>query len=109
MPVSETLKKIRKAKKISQDQLAARSGISQSGISAIEKGKRIPTIETIEMLAKGLRVPVSDLILEETKKPVANEGDRLKNEISILLDELPQEDLSQLRDFAAYLISRREK
>jgi transcriptional regulator with XRE-family HTH domain len=108
VPVSETLKKIRTEKKISQEQLEIRSGISQSGISAIERGERIPTIETLEMLAKGLRVPVTDLIGEE-KKPAASEGDRLKQEISILLDELPQEDLSQLREFATFLISRREK
>ncbi len=106
MEVSEKLKKVRKEKKISQEQLEARSGVSQSAISAIELRKHTPSIETLEMLAKGLRVPVSDLI-EETKKPAADSGDRPRQEITILLDELPQDDLSQLRDYATWLISRR--
>ena len=109
MDVSEKLKKVRKEKKISQELLEARSGVSQSAISAIELGKHTPSIETLEMLAKGLRIPVSDLISDEIKKPIANDGDRLKQEIAILLDELPQDDLSQLRDYATWLISRREK
>lgn len=45
----------RTAAGLSQQQLAARSGISQSNISAIENGARRPTAQTIERLRAGLR------------------------------------------------------
>lgn len=38
------------------DVLAAKSGVSQSAISYIEKGERKPTAETIEALADALAV-----------------------------------------------------
>lgn len=110
MPVGEKIKALRKQKNISQEKLERRSGVSQSSISAIERGERVPTIDTLTMIAKGLCVPVSELIEKEgQEKPDAENGDGLKQEIAILLDHLPQEELSQLRDYATWLLSRREK
>ncbi len=37
-------------------ELAAKSGLSASAINQIEKGRRAPTAETVEGLAKGLGV-----------------------------------------------------
>lgn len=41
---------------MTMDSLAAKSGISQSAISYIEKGERKPTADTIEALADALEV-----------------------------------------------------
>lgn len=108
MSVADKIKALRKQKNISQEKLERRSGVSQSSISAIERGERTPTIDTLVMIAKGLCVPVSELIEGQKEKPAASDGDGLKQEIAILLDYLPQEELSQLRDYATWLLSRRE-
>lgn len=61
---------IRKRKKITQNELALLSGISQSFISDLEKGKKTPTIDTLNKLAKGLDCSIVDLIeIEEKKNP----------------------------------------
>jgi len=52
----ETLKKQRKAVKLTQRELAAASGVSQKAISEIESGKRKPLNSTIAALAEAISV-----------------------------------------------------
>ncbi len=46
----------RRAQRLTQEQLAARSGVRQSEISRIERGRKSPTLETYSRLAASLRV-----------------------------------------------------
>ena len=96
---------LRKEKKISQEELAEKSGVTQQAISMIEAGKRSPTEYTMQQLAHGLGVPLSEMV--ETKNPIAVEDDGIKEEIIRLVGQLPQEALPQIRDYAEYLKSRR--
>ena len=50
---------LRKAKGISQAELAARSGMTQPAIARLEKGKAVPTIETFCQLAEALGAKVT--------------------------------------------------
>ncbi|MFW6281965.1 MAG: helix-turn-helix domain-containing protein, partial [bacterium] len=54
---------IRKYKKISQTDLAQKANLSQAFISHIEQGKRNPTINTIEKIAKGLNIALKEFLL----------------------------------------------
>lgn len=57
------LKKIRQEKKLGINQLAQYSGVSSSQISRIESGSRgVPKPETIEKLAKALKVEYEELM-----------------------------------------------
>lgn len=57
MNIGATIKKLRKRKNIQQSELAGKSGISQTYLSQIETGERIPTIETLEKISKELKIP----------------------------------------------------
>lgn len=57
----ENLKKLRKAKGISQAQLAFEANIELSQISRIELGKINTTIGSINQIAKTLEIPLEDL------------------------------------------------
>jgi DNA-binding XRE family transcriptional regulator len=57
-----TIRKLREAKGLTQDQLATAVGMMRSNISRIEAAKHRPTLETLEKIAKGLRVSVADLV-----------------------------------------------
>lgn len=59
------LKELRKAKKITQEQLADIIGVSQSLIALIEKGKRDIDFTLAEQLAKALNVKPYELMPEE--------------------------------------------
>lgn len=57
------LKVHREAKKLSQDQLAAKVGLTGAYISYVERGLKSPRVETLEYICKAL-----DLVLEINEK-----------------------------------------
>ncbi|MFW6008994.1 MAG: helix-turn-helix domain-containing protein [archaeon] len=61
--IGEKISAIRKYKKISQTDLAQKANLSQAFISHIEQGKRNPTINTIEKIAKGLNLTLKEFLL----------------------------------------------
>jgi transcriptional regulator with XRE-family HTH domain len=53
---SDNLKAERVRRKLSQEALAHKAGLSVSYISMLERGQRTPPLETLETLAKALSV-----------------------------------------------------
>jgi len=58
----EHLRKLRKEKHLSQEQLADNAGLTLSQIGRIERGTRNPSIYTIKMISEGLKVEVKELL-----------------------------------------------
>lgn len=58
------LKQARKRAQLTQWALAGRAGLSLSEICHVENGRRAPRLDTITKLAKGLGVPVAELMKE---------------------------------------------
>ena len=88
MSFSDNLKKLRKQKNYSQDDVAEKLNTTQQNISLYEKGKVAPNIETLTQLADCFDVSVDYLI--DYKKDPAHTG--LSQEALDLLkifDELP--------------------
>jgi transcriptional regulator with XRE-family HTH domain len=54
------LRAIRKARKLSQDELADLIGRSVDAVSNIERGKGLPSLRTLEAIAVKLQVPIGD-------------------------------------------------
>ena len=61
--VGRNLKRIRKDKGWSQEELAFESGLHRTYISGIERGARNPTIVILARLAGTLSVPVENLVM----------------------------------------------
>ena len=59
------LKKLRKSKNLTQESLAEKTGLSVDFIGMIERGERAPSFETLEILAKILKVAIADFFIEE--------------------------------------------
>lgn len=64
MTFNERLKKIREQKKMTQEQLAQRSGISRRMISKYEGGNARPRFDAAEKIAAALDISVSELLGE---------------------------------------------
>jgi transcriptional regulator with XRE-family HTH domain len=61
--LSEQIKKFRKEKNMTQQELAEKSGLSFTALTKIEQGKAIkPRIQTIEKLADALNVSIDKLV-----------------------------------------------
>ena len=60
--IGEIISERREKLGMTQDDLAARSGVNRSFISNIEKGRRNPSISSVANLAKGLKMKFSVLL-----------------------------------------------
>lgn len=62
LQVAGQVREIRRARHLSQRQLAGRMQVPRTYISKIENGKAIPTLGSLERLASALEVEVSQLV-----------------------------------------------
>jgi transcriptional regulator with XRE-family HTH domain len=63
------VKELRKQKGLTQVQVAARAGLSQSYFNEIETGKKTVNARRLEAIAKALGVPVTELIGGDESDP----------------------------------------
>ncbi|SEB20876.1 helix-turn-helix domain-containing protein [Paenibacillus sp. 276b] len=61
--VGERIRAIRKAKGLTQQQLAELSGLDDAYVGSLERGERNFSIDTLEKIVVALNVPVQDLIM----------------------------------------------
>ena len=60
--VGENFARIRRAKRLTQEQVEARSGFSQQYLSGLERGYRNPSVITLYELALALEVDVLEML-----------------------------------------------
>ncbi|MBO3446390.1 helix-turn-helix transcriptional regulator [Clostridium sp. CCUG 7971] len=80
MNLSENLKKLRKEKNLSQEQLAKMLNVSRQAVSKWESGKTYPDIDNLILLRDIFNITLDDLIINESK---------IKDEETIEINDLP--------------------
>jgi transcriptional regulator with XRE-family HTH domain len=60
--VGKNIGRIRRARRLTQEQLAEQTGFNQQYISDLERGKCNPTLVSLDRLSKALGVGLIDLI-----------------------------------------------
>lgn len=60
--VAERIKKIRRAKKVTQEQLAELAGLNRTHVYRLESGKQSMTLRTLKLVADALNVRVRELV-----------------------------------------------
>ena len=103
--MGEALRKFREERELSQDELAARAGMPQATISAIERGTRTPGVDTLWKLAQGLGVSPNDFYREaglfpEEGGPSADEPGFW--ELWTIVKRLSDDDREELIRFALF-------
>ena len=101
MTFGERLTLARKQRKMSQEALALKSGVSQSAISAIEKDINSPSANTISMLAVALGCPVADL-LSDDEGVVLDYPRVYSHMISTMLESLTEDEQHKLMDYMQF-------
>jgi transcriptional regulator with XRE-family HTH domain len=69
MILGDRLRELREQKNLSQGDVEHRSGLLRAYLSRVENGHTIPTVETLEKLAKALEIPIYQLFYEGTQSP----------------------------------------
>jgi len=66
--LANRIKHLRLAKKISQEDLAAKAGLSRTGMGLIEQGKRWPRLATLLKISEALGMTIEDVLKGIQKK-----------------------------------------
>lgn len=90
--IGKNIRKYRLAKKLRQEDLAEKAGLSANYIGMVERGEKIPSLETFIKILNALEVS-SDMVLAD----VLETGYTVKNSIlNEKLDKLAPEDRSKI-------------
>lgn len=92
LQVATAVRDLRLVRNLSQRQLAARMGVPRTYISKIENGKAMPTLSSLERLARALQVDISALLRDAPT--------RHRDETAVLLND---PFLAELAKFSAHL------
>ena len=65
--VGRNFARLRREKRLTQEEVEARSGFSQQYLSGLEQGKRNPTVVTLYELAQAIGVSHVDLIMPDNQ------------------------------------------
>lgn len=102
------LKALRKARGLTQLQLADLMQKSVETISNFERGKTIPSLLTLDRLAERLHVPMKDFFEETDAVQAEPELSEAAQTIRNAIECLPEEDLETLAGLAKVLEKRRQ-
>ncbi len=69
MVISERLRAIREQKDLSQGDIEKRTGLLRCYVSRVENGHTVPSIETLEKMARALEVPMYQLFYDGEAPP----------------------------------------
>jgi len=69
MVIGDRLRELRESRKLSQGDIEKKTGLLRCYISRVENGHTVPTIETLEKLARALEIPLYQLFYDGDKPP----------------------------------------
>lgn len=107
MIIGNRLRVLREEKHFSQGDIEKRAGLLRCYISRVENGHTVPSIETLEKIARALEVPLYRLFYDGEQPPLANLPKRLMPE-EVLWGESGK-DSKVLADFRRCLSRSRER
>lgn len=98
--VGQRIRAAREKKGLTQEELAALVDISPTHVSVIERGTKIPRMDTFVAIANVLEVSADSLLVDVVDR--AAEG--AASELSCLLEELPREEKVRVLKVVAAMI-----
>src|SRR3979490_2977253 len=71
MIIGDRLRAMREEKKLSQADIEKRTGLLRCYISRVENGHTVPSVETLEKMARAMEMPLSQLMYDGHDEPPA--------------------------------------
>lgn len=100
--VGQRIKAAREKKNMTQEDLAARIDISPTHVSVIERGTKIPRVDTFVSIANVLGVSADELLVDVVDR--ASVG--VASELSAAIEALPHEEKMRILKVVSALIDR---
>lgn len=103
--IGKNIRNVRKAKKMRQEDLAEKTGLSVNYIGNVERGEKIPSLETFLNIVNALGV-TSDVVLAD----VLDAGYVIRSSIlSEKMEKIPQEERQRIFDVIETLMRHNVK
>jgi transcriptional regulator with XRE-family HTH domain len=71
MDIAQRIRQLREARNMSQGDIEEHTGLLRCYISRVENGHTVPAIETLEKLARALKIPLYEMFYEGKNPPEA--------------------------------------
>lgn len=86
--LQENIKKFRKERGLTQEELAIRVNVVRQTVSKWEKGQSVPDADLLQKIAEVLEIPVSQLLgeekeLEQNRNEIAEQLSRINEQLAI--------------------------
>ena len=69
MNIGEHLRSIRESKKLSQGDIEKKTGLLRSYLSRVENGHTVPSVETLEKIARALDMKIYQILYDGNEPP----------------------------------------
>ncbi len=102
LDISDRLKSVREQKKLSQGDIEARTGLLRCYVSRVENGHTIPSIETLEKLARALDLSLYQLLYDGEMPPALPDCGKAKGQLPVY----SHKDRQLLMQFAQSIATR---
>jgi transcriptional regulator with XRE-family HTH domain len=102
MIIGDRLRQLREQKNLSQGDIEKRTGLLRCYISRLENGHTVPSVDTLEKLARGLEVPLYQLFYDGKTPPDLPHLPKRKTEAEIVWGSSGK-DASLLTKFRRFL------
>ena len=103
--LSNNIKEIRKAKGLSQEELAIKLNVVRQTISKWENGLSVPDSEMLISISEVLETPVSTLLGEDIKPLEADDLKAISKKLEIINEQLAHKKLSKQKFLTWLLVS----
>lgn len=119
MLIGERLRVLREEKTLSQGDIEKRTGLLRCYVSRVENGHTVPALETLEKMARALKMPLYQLMYDGDEPPQSrNEKEqnewgsrgkdaRFLNKLCGCLSRMSEGDRQLLLGFAENVIKRK--
>ena len=97
--LGQTIKYFRKAKNLTQEQLAELVGMEPNSISIIESGRNFPTLNSLEKIANALEIELNLLFKYSSTRTGAQIIDEINRELNKLDNQKLEKVLLFIEDF----------
>lgn len=110
---AQTLRKLRKDRRMSQKELAKQLGLSDVSVSRYELGTAEPNIETLKEIAKIFNVSVDELLGNNSFHQLPDKAIRIAQKdtrgmINVALNSLNDEELKEILDHIYRILALRQ-
>ena len=103
--LNENIKRIRKSKGLSQEELAIKLNVVRQTVSKWENGLSVPDSSMLIMLADELDTTVSELLGELVAEPTTDDLKILSNKLEVINLQLAKRSITKIKTIRWILIS----